>query len=1354
MSGRSGIATCAPGANPSAMKRGRRLPYCLLLIATLLGAAILQKDGGGRFPAAHSRSNAQWARLYAALPLSFEANRGQTNPSVNFLSRGRGYALFLTRREAVLMLSKSSVVSGPSSVASNGLSPMENGRLPAITKARQRTTDHGPRTADAVVRMQLVGANPGARVTGADELPGKANYFLGNDPSQWHTDIPTYAKVRYESVYPGVDLVYYGAQGGELEYDFVVEPGADPAAIKLNVGAGLALPKNARSAGRVSDGSARVAEAPERAGQAQPLRIAPDGDLVVKTDDGEIRFHKPVVYQPANNRGQGTTDYGQRTPVDGNYVLQANHQVGFEVASYDHHRPLVIDPVLSYATYVGGNGGDIGYSIRVDSNLDAYIAGVTNSSNFPTLGAQQGSYGGNGDCFVTKINSTGTKLLFSTYFGGGGSDTATALFVSNGSPFITGYTNSTNFPVKVPVTTPQTFPFQQTYGGGSSDAFVAQFNSTGNGLVYSSYLGGSGADFGQGIAVDSSGNAYVTGSTQSTDFPITNTAPNTPYQSSLNGSQNAFVTKVNPSGVALIYSTYLGGSSADSAQSIQLDSSGNAYIAGYTFSSNFPTVAPYQSAIGGGSDAFVSELNATGSALTFSTFLGGSGNDYAYGLAMDSSLNLYVTGTTVSTNFPTTVGSFQPALAGSSDAFVCKFNNAGSSLLYSTYLGGSNTDQGNAIAVTPDGVAFVTGYTESTNFPTLNPIQAILGLSSSNNYCGTAPCADAFVTQLNAAGNALVYSTYLGGNGPDFGQGIALDDTSNPDPYITGSTSSTNFPVISPPNSVTSVTQSSTAYVPPYQSTLVGTAGNAFIAKIDSANVSAISIEPGSLNFGNETVSVTSPLQEVILANLSTVPLLITQIQVGEVDNSTTVFTETDNCVGTIPPGGGYCTMYVGFTPNATGSVTDTITLTDNAGGVAGTEQSITVTGSGVTAATAVTIVPTSLSFTSQSVGTVSLPQTVTITNTGNEPLTISQISTGTTGDFTQTNTCGAVNNTLAVNQSCTVSVSFSPVASGTRSGSLTISDNATGSPQSVTLTGIGAAAFTLSAPTALNPGNPVLIGATKTSFVIVANGPTSFNGTIALACPPTSAGLVCTFSPTTTLIGGQASTMTVSNLTTGLSNPYFFTVTGTSGSQSYSLQLSLEFEDFTLTPSPSSFTTQAGSPAAYKIIINPLFGFSSQIQLACTPKTLPNSDSTCTFTPTAQPTPNGTTPTQVALSISTVKFTPSSTHVPPRLPSGRLPPLVFGLLCLAGLASLALGNRRRARTGWLGSAWLGVRLATLSVIMALNLALAVACRAPTLAITGTPTGSYSVQISGTLMSNTNVVRYCTVALGVTQTAP
>ena len=742
--GRSGTDTCAQGANPGANKRGRRLPYCLLLIALLLGAAILQRDRRAGFPTAKPRSTAQWARLYAALPLSFEANKGQTDPSVNFLSRGQGYTLFLTGGEAVLTLRKPSVVKGQSSVADNGFPSGVSGRVPVTTGAAQGTTSNEPRTNDAVLRMQLVGANPTAKVTCAEELPGRVNYFIGNVPSNWRKNIPTYAKVKYEGVYPGVDLVYYGTQGGELEYDFVVAPDGDPQLIALGI---------------------------EAEGHA-PLRINSQGDLVVALPGGDVQLHKPLVYQTEPVSGQPTQDHVRRTPIEGRYALDAQNHVRFALGPYDHSQPLVIDPVMVYATYIGGNGGDVGYAIQVDSVFDAYIAGGTNSTNFPTAGTPyQGASRGNGDCFITKINSGGTQLIFSTYLGGSGTDAATALVLFNGSPFVTGYTSSADFPTKSPIS--GTNPFQLTYGG-NTDAFVAELNTTGNILEYSTYLGGSGADYGQGIAVDSSGDAYVTGSTQSANFPVVAGG----YQSTLNGSQNAFVTKVNFTGTALLYSTFLGGSSADTAQSIQLDSSGDAYLAGYTFSTNFPTVAAYQSSNKGGSDAFVAELNPTGAALTFSTYLGGSGNDYAYGLALDSAQtpNIYVTGGTSSADFPTTNGAYQTVLNGPSDAFVTKLNSSGSSLAYSTYLGGSGVDQANAIAVIPTGSTnagdvFITGFTESTDFPLANPIQSVLGLSSNTLYCGNAPCSDAFVSQFNVGGDALTYSTYLGGNGADYGQG-------------------------------------------------------------------------------------------------------------------------------------------------------------------------------------------------------------------------------------------------------------------------------------------------------------------------------------------------------------------------------------------------------------------------------------------------------------------------------------------------------------------------------------------------------------------------------------------------------
>ncbi|HXW16502.1 MAG TPA: SBBP repeat-containing protein, partial [Terriglobia bacterium] len=1152
--------------------------------------------------------------------------------------------------------------------------------------------------------------------------PGKANYFIGNDPSKWRTNVPTYAKVRYESVYPGVDLVYYGTRKGELEYDFVVAPGADPSAIALVVEAETQPETQSSKLATGLPKSSRV-------------HVDSDGDLAVPIEDDEVRLHKPVIYQPAVGVKEQTTYQGRRTPIEGHYTLDAHNHIRFELGPYDHNRPVVIDPVLIYATYLGGSGGDIAYAVAVDSVFNTYIAGLTNSTNFPTKGTPviQSASKGNGDCFITEINPEGTQILYSTYLGGSQLDTATAIAESSGAIYVTGYTASVDFPVKVPAGPGTPEPFQQTYGG-NTDAFVAEIAAGGSSLVYSSYLGGTGADFGQGIAVDPSGNAYVTGSTQSTNFPVSSNA----LQPNINGSQDAFVTKVNFSGEQVLYSTYLGGSAADVAQAIALDSSNDMYISGYTFSTDFPTVAPYQAANAGGADAFVAELNAAGSALTFSTYLGGAEDDRAYGIALDSSNNVYVAGATSSTNFPTN-SAFQAALAGASNAFVTKFDAAGSSLVYSTYLGGSGTDQANAIAVTPAGLAYVTGFTNSSNFPTQSPIQAILGISN-NQLCGTAPCADAFIAQFNAAGNALTYSTYLGGNGPDFGQAIAVDSTGLP--YIAGSTSSTNFPVVWGGN---------------YQSSLGGTAGNAFAAKIDTGGNPNASVLPTNVNFGDITISVTSPLQQITIVNPSTTPLTITQIYIEtEINNSSTVFqlSDTAGCIGTIPGGGAYCQFYVSFTPNSVGHVTDEIYITDNAGGVPGgsgglpgSQQIINLSGTGVTAETAVTVVPTSLSYSSQAVGTSSPPQSVSITNTGTETLDISSITTGTTGDFSQTNTCQSppYNGSLAVGQSCTVSVVFDPTASGTRAASLSITDNATGSPQSVSLTGIGAAAFTLASPSAVNP---FIIGDTQTTFVIQAQGPTSFNGAISLAC---SAGITCAFS-TNPIFVGQNTTMTVSNLTTNpSSNPLPFTLTGTSGSQSTTLQLQLEFSDFTLTVTPSSNDVASGTSATYYVSVNPLYGLSTKVNLiiSTTSPSLP--DYTYTFTPTTA-TLNGTSPTVSTLVINTTKYLAPTgpAHAPPRFPGGKIPPLIFGLLSLAGLASLALCNKRRARHGWGGSGWLGVRLTMLSLIMALNLAMA-ACRANTLVITGTVAGSYVVTVEGTLASNTSVNRYVTLALAVTQ---
>jgi len=1181
------------------------------------------------------------------------------------------------------------------------------------------------RTPEDVLRMQLVGSNPHAQVKGAEELPGKANYFIGNGPAEWRTDIPTYASVQYQNIYSGVNLVYYGTRQGDLEYDFVVAPGADPRSITLGI------------------------ETPGRA----PLRINAAGDLVVALPSGDVQFHKPVVYQeqstvdslqsqvqgeirntPANPKAK----IPNRKFLEGHYALDAQNRIHFELGPYDHNRPLVIDPVLLYSTYIGGSGGDIAYGIAVDDLNDAYITGVTNSTNFPTGGPpgspapyQSANKGTGGNCFATELNNDGTKLLFSTYIGGSGADTCTALAMNAGALLLTGYTTSQNFPAVAPIST--ALPYQQ-YNAGGTDAFVTELAAQGNALTFSTYLGGSADDYGLAIAGDSMGNAYVVGSTLSSDFPVAAPTGFTAFQPHNAGSQDGFITKVNSNGESLVYSTYLGGTAADVAQGIQLDSSNNAYVTGYTFSTNFPVLNPLQSANGGGADAFVTELNPTGSALVFSTYLGGSGDDRATGIALDKPFNIYIVGETASTNFPTTSPVFQPSLVGSTDAFVTKINNAGSQLLYSTYLGGSGVTQGTAIAVAPTtGIAYVTGFTQSSQFPAQNAIQSVLGLSSSNNYCGSAPCADVFLTEFTASGSGVSFSTYLGGNGPDFGEAITLDSTG--DPYLTGSTSSTNFPA-------TTVPVPGTTYVPPYKSSLVGTAGNAFIAKMDPGNGPNISINPTNVAFGNETISVTSPLQPVTIFNPSTSSLLITAVSAGEVGSSTTVFTVPDNCVGTINPGA-TCTMYVAFTPNTAGSVTDQITITDNAGNVTGTQQIIDVTGTGVTAATAVTVAPSSLSFANTVVGQTSLPQSVTITNTGSETLNITNISTGSSNNFAWTSpSCLAVNNTLNIGQSCTVNVTFTPTGSNTEAADLEISDNATGSPQQVALTGTGVAAFSLEQASAITP---VIIGSTQATFTVEALSSYSFTGAITLSC---SSNVTCSFGNSTLFANTSNSTLvTVSNLSANPpSNPLILQVTGTSGSQSFPLQVNLQFADFTLTPSPSVDTIQAGATAGYTITVNPLFGFNQQITLVCYAG-MPDA-ATCVWNPTSGAvTPNGTSPASVGLSITTEKYVPITGpgHTFPRLPGGKLPPLIFGLLSIAGLAFLIFGNRRRSPR-----LWLGLRMATLSLILALNLVLAASCRANTLVITGTTTGNYTIQIQGTLTSNTSVVHYCQMALSVT----
>jgi hypothetical protein len=642
---------------------------------------------------------------YGKLPLSFEPNQGQTDSRVRFLARVPGYALYVTPDAAVF-------------AGRDG----------------------------SVERMKLVGANHKMRVEPVDKQPGISNYFIGNDPSKWRTNIPNYGRFALRDVYPGIDLIFYG-KDQKLEYDWVIAPGADPKQIRVK--------------------------------WEHTPREDSDGDLTLS---GGLRQKKPLIRQ------DGKT-------IDGGYVV-CGKQVGFKVGKYDAAKPLIIDPVLLYSTYLGGSGVDFGSAIAVDSLGSAYVTGYTGSLDFPTAMPIQATSHGRNDVFVTKINPAGSALVYSTYLGGSLDDYGNGVAVDEaGNSYVTGYTYSANFPT--------INALQATFAGGllggasgpnyAFDAFVTKINPAGSALVYSTYLGGNaadgsstGGDSGQGIAVDAGGNAYVTGFTGSPNFPTANA-----LQAGFGGgfTGDAFVTKINASGTAFIYSTYLGGSGDDTGLGIAVDGAGDAYVTGGTQSTNFPTFNPLQGTNKGNFNAFVTKINPAGSALVYSTYLGGSGSDGAAAIAVDGSGNAYITGSADSHDFPI-VNPFQAFLAGpfgDSDAFVTKINAAGSALVYSTYLGGNSIDAGTAIAVDPAGSAYVTGYTFSSNFPTNNPLQA--------NFC----CSAVFVTKFDDTGSALLFSTYLGANNGDTnnnGYGIAVDNSGNA--YVAGLTVALTFPTANP----------------------------------------------------------------------------------------------------------------------------------------------------------------------------------------------------------------------------------------------------------------------------------------------------------------------------------------------------------------------------------------------------------------------------------------------------------------------------------------------------------------------------------------------------------------------------
>ncbi len=1153
----------------------------------MIEASRLQSEDAQTERAARSRIS----EMYGRLPLSFEANQGQADASVKFVSRGVGYQLYLTGNEATLALKRSDAADDAS-------------------EAEQR----------AVLRLRLVAAKRNPQVVGLNRLPGKTNYFIGSKQNDWHTNIPSFARVEYKDVYPGVNIAYYGNQR-QLEYDFIVAPGAKTEQIKL-----------------AFDG-------------ADEIRIDEQGELVLSTAGGEVRQHKPVVYQETD---------GARKEIASRYVLTGENEVGFVLGDYDRSKSLVIDPVLVYSTYLGGTGTDQALAIAIDATGHAYVSGITFSNNFPTANALQGTAGGTtatSDVFVAKLNPAGTALVYSTYLGGNSNDRGHSIAAdSAGNAYVTGLTTSANFPTANAL--------QPTLRGGS-DAFIAKLNPAGASLVYSTYLGGLSMDHANGVAVDAVGNAYLTGMTGSPNFPtlsplqanrngniffkssdgggqwnaadtgiqaglitslavnpanpsivyaatdsgvyktadggvnwagagleqlnafinelaIDPTNPSTLYAAtnssgvykstdgggtwsqsntglntnvilslavnpispnniyagtrlggifrsadggatwvasstglpisvnsvpvivinsanpaimyagtnrgvyrsdnagigwsapaslttstindiaidkinastlyaasnlgfykSTNGGVNwthiaaatnfftataividpnspltmyvatggtgvfkttdggtvwtridngfpnrtvyalalnplntsiihagalagsdGFLTKLNPAG-ALLFSTYFGGALNEAANAIALDAQGNAYVAGQTESTNFPLVNPVQSTNVGTTGGFVTKFNAAGSALVYSTYLGGSEYDIASSIAVDAAGNTYVAGETYSTDFPT-ANPLQATCVNcenfATDAFVSKLNPSGNAFVYSTYLGGSESDGATGIAADAGGNAFITGYSNSFNFPAVDPAQGTAGGSG-----------DAFVTKLNATGSSILYSTYLGGQILERAHGIAVDAGGNA--YVAGYTASANFPTASP-----------------LQATYGGGSTDAFITKlginIDLAISKLDSRDPVMVN-NNFSYTITarnngpSPATGVTVTDA--LPSGLTFVNASSTQG-TCSGTSTITCnIGALAVNA-TATVTINVTPTIAGTISNTATITAN-------EPEQNQTNNSATATTSISLLP---SITGR------------ILNAGNNGLSnVTVTLSGTQSSVTQTDASG-----------------------------------------------------------------------------------------------------------------------------------------------------------------------------------------------------------------------------------------------------------------------------------------------------------------------------------------------------------
>ncbi|HEV7768776.1 MAG TPA: SBBP repeat-containing protein [Thermoanaerobaculia bacterium] len=917
--------------------------------------------------------NAPGLRAAQSSELAFEANRGQSDSDVRFLARGSDYSIFVTSDEVVFTL-------------------QDRGRGDAETRV-------------PVMRLQFAGSTGARRVEGVDPLPGVSNYYRGADPRGWQRDVPRYAKVRLVDVYPGIDFVCYG-NGGQLEYDVVVQPGADASLVRL------------RSVG------------------TRNLRVDPTtGDLLADAERGTVR-HQALVAHEASAAAKNA--------IAASFRVDEKQEIRFDVPKRDLQKTLTIDPTIIWSTLHGGNDEDAGMGIVADNTGSPYVTGYTSSTDFPTQTPAQGSNASNYttdyfDIFVSKFSADGQTLLYSTYFGGERDDYGIAIAIdSTNAAYVTGRTRSSlTFPTTAP--TPNT-AYQAANGGGNYDAFVFKLSPTGQ-LVYSTFVGGSLEDGGEGIAVDTAGNAYVNGYTWSIGAATT-LFPRTVTLGPGGGVQDGFSLKLNPTGSGLVYSAIVGGAADETLEAIDIDATGNAYIIGRTQSNDFPTVLPIQGTRKGGYDVTMSRINAAGTAFDYSTYLGGDANDYGVAIEVDAAGNAYGSGhvfewtnRTVSsaTNplaFPTTTGVVQRINNGNWDVFISKLNPAGQ-FIYSTMVGAptaTSEDQSYGIGVDAKGNATFAGNT---------------------NVVGTR---DVFLAKMNSNATVQLYGQLIQGSSGDFGRDLDFDQRGYA--YITGYTQSANF---------------GAPLVNPRQSTHVGGSSGFVVVLTDSVNLGITKTD------GQATDTPGTSITYTITASNSG-PTAATGV---------TVFDDFDDTrLSGISWTASTSTGVTGFDPSGTGDINDTgisfpvnssVTYTVNAtilNGATGTlSNTATVTESGDvidvdtannSATDTTTLTPSAdLSITKTDGVTTATPggsvtYTITASNGGPNPVTGATVADTFPASLTCNWTCvgfgggtctaagaGNLNDTVNLPNgggvTYTASCTVSPAASGSLSNTATV---------------------------------------------------------------------------------------------------------------------------------------------------------------------------------------------------------------------------------------------------------------------------------------------------------------------------